>query len=609
MSTRSLTPMPLGFHGDTYLLKLVDELAARSEVFLETGSNVGSTLAYVAQRFPKLDCHACEPDAAAHAVAVQHACTRPHVVLRNERSQEFLQRIEREHSELLSLTPLAWLDAHDHGFEWPLRDEVSFFTRKFASGFLLIDDFRVPHDARFGFDAYDGHECSFEHVRASIAPGVAWRLYYPAYSEHTSPWHPLRGWGLLQFGPRPELLERLDEKLPEVCQQAEASAGSVRASTRREARPARRGAERARSSSTPSNVGSGVCAHETSSITFYSGTQAVAHVGAPTTLAGEQAPASSTTRRAAPSPAARAAQGDMQQLVNQLRADLAANDGSAEAWNDLGACLALLGDVNGALEAIGEALLRDPLHAQSRKNLKYILRATRASDGRALAIAPGAWGRTTQRDPYADLRELVETPRPLIVDGGANRGETVAILRGLFPDARIHAFEPIPELADGIRKRFADDRELVVHRAALAAQGGLLRFHQLRQDMTSSALRPSALKRRYHGEQVDVQRELDVLALPLSDVVQEPIDVLKLDLQGYELEALKGLGEKLRDVRTILSEVEFVPLYDRQPLFADVDAFLRAAGFRLFHLYHVWSHPDGQVTTADALYVNERHYA
>ena len=34
----------------------------------------------------------------------------------------------------------------------------------------------------------------------------------------------------------------------------------------------------------------------------------------------------------------------------------------------------------------------------------------------------------------------------------------------------------------------------------------------------------------------------------------------------------------------------------------------RGAGFRLFHLYELWSHPDGQVTAADALYLNERFF-
>ena len=52
----------LGFHGDAYLLALVDALLDRAEAFVETGTNVGSTLRYVAARRPQLPCLSCEPD-------------------------------------------------------------------------------------------------------------------------------------------------------------------------------------------------------------------------------------------------------------------------------------------------------------------------------------------------------------------------------------------------------------------------------------------------------------------------------------------------------------------------------------------------------------------
>src|SRR5262249_55907872 len=151
---------------------------------------VGSTLGYVARRFPDLDCHACEPDAAAFEVATAHACSRPGVHLFRETSQKFVDRLARDHAQLFARPLLAWLDAPGYGYAWPLREEVAFLTRSFARGALLIDDFRVPHDARFGWDRYGDQQCCFEYVRDAIAPGVSWRLYYPAYSEHTSPWHP-----------------------------------------------------------------------------------------------------------------------------------------------------------------------------------------------------------------------------------------------------------------------------------------------------------------------------------------------------------------------------------------------------------------------------------
>lgn len=553
MPTRALAPAPKGFHGDRYLLRLVDRLAARAGLFLETGANVGSTLGYVARRYPTLPCLSCEPDPTAAEVAERHACTRPGVELLRGTSQELLATLAKRSAEGFARPLLAWLDAHGYGFEWPLRDEVRFLTERFDSGCLLIDDFKVPHDSRFGFDAYGDAECSFDYIRAAIAPHVAWRLYYPAYAEHTSPWHPLRGWGVLQFGRDLEALERLDRALPDVCQQAASHAP---------ARTAGRAAPHAPAPTTP----------------------------APPTPVEPLEPNASRT-------------------IESLRGELARDPTRVAHWNELGAALLATGDREGARAAFAEVLCREPRDATARNSWRALLQAQQPAESKPLPIAPGAWGRMVRRDPFADLRDLCTVERPTIVDGGANRGDTVERLRTLFPDAMVHAFEPLPALADAVRARFPTDERLVVHRAALAAHGGTLAMKRMRSDPTSSTLTPSALARRYQGARVDVVEELEVLALPLADAVAEPIDVLKLDLQGGELAALRGLGGRLAEVRLLLTEVEFAPLYDGQPLFSDVEQYLRKAGFRLFHLYDLWSHPDGQVTAGDALFVNTRFYS
>lgn len=58
-------------------------------------------------------------------------------------------------------------------------------------------------------------------------------------------------------------------------------------------------------------------------------------------------------------------------------------------------------------------------------------------------------------------------------------------------------------------------------------------------------------------------------------------DFLKLDVQGAELMILEGGTQLLEDVVVIHTEVEFAPLYVGQPLFADIDGFLRSQGFVL----------------------------
>jgi hypothetical protein len=61
-------------------------------------------------------------------------------------------------------------------------------------------------------------------------------------------------------------------------------------------------------------------------------------------------------------------------------------------------------------------------------------------------------------------------------------------------------------------------------------------------------------------------------------------DFLKLDVQGAELDVLNGAEKILTEAVVVHTEVEFVPIYKGQPLFAEVDQRLRKSGF-LFHKF------------------------
>ena len=189
-----------GFHGDKYLLKLVDSIAYDCEYFVETGANVGSTLKYTSEKYGHMKCFSCEPDNMAYKKSLHNTNHLKNVHIFNEGAKSFLSRLGEEYSFALSGKSLLWIDAHGCGFEWPLQYEVDFVSRNFQHGYMLIDDFRVPHIDRFSYDAYEGQECSFDYIQGCISEDWSYQLYYPDYMEQTSSYHPLRGWGLFTFG-------------------------------------------------------------------------------------------------------------------------------------------------------------------------------------------------------------------------------------------------------------------------------------------------------------------------------------------------------------------------------------------------------------------------
>ncbi len=195
----------VGFHGDKYLIQLVDSLIKDCRYFIETGANVGTTLAYMAKTYPHIECISCEPDKGAYREAVKNTSSYTNSRLFNETSQQFISRLREKMADLFSEKCLFWLDAHGYGFDWPLKEEVEFITSNFGSGLILIDDFLVPGEECFKYDMYKGQTCSYDFIKDSICKDKNHRVYYPAYTDRTSNHHPLTGWGLISFGCEREL--------------------------------------------------------------------------------------------------------------------------------------------------------------------------------------------------------------------------------------------------------------------------------------------------------------------------------------------------------------------------------------------------------------------
>ncbi len=145
--------------------------------------------------------------------------------------------------------------------------------------------------------------------------------------------------------------------------------------------------------------------------------------------------------------------------------------------------------------------------------------------------------------------------------------------------------------------------------AAVADRCGHRRFHRNTHDGTHSLLEIG--EQRYWGGYAAPTEDIEVTALTLdvfADVhALDRVDILKMDIQGGELSALRGASRLLKERRIglIATEVEFFHLYKGQPLFWDIGAFLQSFGYSLFKLYDLYYHPKNErvLSWADALFV------
>ncbi len=116
-----------------------------------------------------------------------------------------------------------------------------------------------------------------------------------------------------------------------------------------------------------------------------------------------------------------------------------------------------------------------------------------------------------------------------------------------------------------------------------------------------------------------VLRRVEVQTVRLDDVPETAgADLLKLDIQGAELMVLRHATARLADAVVVQAEVEFLPLYQGQPLYGDVERFMREQGFALHRFFPQTSRvlaplvPGGnpyagmsQLVWADAIFVRE----
>lgn len=197
-----------------------------------------------------------------------------------------------------------------------------------------------------------------------------------------------------------------------------------------------------------------------------------------------------------------------------------------------------------------------------------------------------------------------------VVDVGANRGQFSLVCRSLRPTARIVAFEPLAEPARIYRAVFDGDSGVRLLACALAPLRGEMTINISGRDDSSSLLPISkAQTDNFPGtEKVAVRT---VITGPLPDFVQ-PSDLgeanlLKIDVQGFELEVLKSAEPLLARFRWIYAECSFVPLYEGQALAEEIMAWLASRGFRLAGQFNP-SHArmDGSLLQADLLFENSK---
>ncbi len=195
-----------------------------------------------------------------------------------------------------------------------------------------------------------------------------------------------------------------------------------------------------------------------------------------------------------------------------------------------------------------------------------------------------------------------------VVDIGANRGQFALVARRCLPKARVISFEPLPAAAAKFRAVFAGDDRVTLHEAAIGPASGNATIHISRRDDSSSLL-PITSTQVVLFPGTEEEATATVRVAPLREFVSsediQPPAFLKLDVQGYELEALRGCEDLLDRFAYVYAECSFVELYAGQALADAVIAWLRERGFTLRGVHNMDYDSGGRAIQADFLFVRK----
>ena len=193
---------------------------------------------------------------------------------------------------------------------------------------------------------------------------------------------------------------------------------------------------------------------------------------------------------------------------------------------------------------------------------------------------------------HIDSYELLEVLRPsnpqVIYDIGANVGTWTLLAKALYSKAQIHAFEPLPMHTEKFQQLSKDLTDVHLHEIGLGSHR-MQTTIKVTDFSDASSLLPLTEegKRFWHLHQIE---EIPVQIERLDDWVSARglsyPDLIKLDVQGFELEVLKGSENCLAEAKWVLLEASFKTFYEGQCRFDQLVTFLGSAGFHVFAFGH-----------------------
>lgn len=198
------------------------------------------------------------------------------------------------------------------------------------------------------------------------------------------------------------------------------------------------------------------------------------------------------------------------------------------------------------------------------------------------------------------LKSLGFNPQ-FCVDIGAYTGEWARMFRSIFPDSRILVLEAQEGKRLFLEKLVTEEPGKIDLRISLLGPDDGREVDFIEMETGSSVFEENS----DYYPRVRVLKKTSRLDTILEDGGFPKADMIKLDVQGYELEVLKGAQAALSHAIIVLMEASLIPINKGCPSIAEVIDFMDTAGFVLFDFCSQMRRPDGALRQTDLLFIRK----
>lgn len=182
-------------------------------------------------------------------------------------------------------------------------------------------------------------------------------------------------------------------------------------------------------------------------------------------------------------------------------------------------------------------------------------------------------------------KDIVNIPKNGIIFECGSRDclDAIEILDHYQP-SQIYSFECNPESIEVCRNNIKDHSQIILIESAVGNSNGVIDFYPTDMEKSPDKNIGGSSALFHNGGQTNfIQKKTTVPCLRLDTFMKEnkidKIDLLCMDLQGYEKITLEGMGDRIKDVSYVITEVNFEAYYEGSALFDDIFDLMNENGF------------------------------